>query len=796
MRGLCVTASPNAASVWTKPLLSLSLRSSRLPGAEGITRPAARQAWGIGVNPVRFGRNLRLAALTKARSRWVLIAFTLALTVVAFAGPYNLPGPWKGAVPALGVVIVAVREWYDKRGPQGHVAAIRATGRKRAREQGRAQLLAGVQREWVKKFGTTGSLGVSLDYQLRPVPMDIYHRPISSGSSSPAGTPAGFSNIDAAFEEAGGHLLLLGAGGSGKTWMLVSLAGRLHDAAKTDSHAKIPVVLRLADWRSQYSDSEFVDWVIREMANRYSIPAELSRRWLDNYELALLLDGLDEVAEDDRRECSSGIKKFLASYGVNSVLVTSRTIPGEDPAAELNLGSAVEIVPLSIDSLAASGSLPQPISELSESDLKDWARELLDTPLMVSVASVALSQLTTEQLRTTPKNVRRSLIFDAYVTTAIDKPRSIGLAGHSAPRFLQYLTSFAILLVRLHLTAFAWSDLTSAALPGRLCRWVTMGVPGLAGAGVGALASLWVSPWWATALGLGVSLILIPDAPNFEWDNLDRRDRVITTCAVLLAVGEAVAVSKIGGVRGLALVVLPLTPLVLGPWTEKRDRDNFAFCAIGIGTGFAGVAVFSAHFTSNLLANIAIGAGSMILCCPLLSWLAFRFGGVADFGFLLTPVLVPASGIFLVLALAVRQSPAAVIPVGLGALAPLVLWSGMQFDYEEARKGDGVSRSLPLVSLGAMLTIPIVNDWRAVPLVALLGSMIYISFYLRRPYDGAPLLKRPIIHAWLASQKEIPWRFRPFADSAVERMLLRRVGERYVFWHPLLQEHIYQKPIH
>lgn len=82
------------------------------------------------------------------------------------------------------------------------------------------------------------------------------------------------------------------------------------------------------------------------------------------------------------------------------------------------------------------------------------------------------------------------------------------------------------------------------------------------------------------------------------------------------------------------------------------------------------------------------------------------------------------------------------------------------------------------------------------PGVAILGSLLYILSYLRRLHDGIPLLKLPIIHALLTSQGVIPWRFRPFADSALDRMLLRRVDGRYVFWHPLLQEYIYQKLVH
>jgi hypothetical protein len=152
-----------------------------------------------------------------------------------------------------------------------------------------------------------------------------------------------------------------------------------------------------------------------------------------------------------------------------------------------------------------------------------------------------------------------------------------------------------------------------------------------------------------------------------------------------------------------------------------------------------------------------------------------------------------------------RQPAIAIIPVVFGILVPTFMW--VVDEYNKAPTSDlrylrshsrfKVFDIMPKISLlaplGAVLTVPFVNDWLATPLVALLGWMLYISFYLRRGHDGILPLKRPVIHALLRSQRIIPWRFRLFADSAVDRMLLRQVERRYMFWHPLLQEHIYKK---
>jgi hypothetical protein len=773
---------------------------------------------------VGLGKSGRqLASFARSKSRWVGFVLTAAAIVIAFLGPFNLPTVWKGAVAALGVLIGVGTRFATSQGRQSeHVAAVQLE----ARNRGRAQLLERVDAE-LTRVGTIGSLGVSLDYRLGAVPTGALNHFVPGESSPEANAPTEYDDIEIAFQAAGRHLLLLGAGGSGKTWVLASLARRLYDAAKADSSVQIPVVLQLGNWgreesaRPEESGGDFVQWVADELSSLYRIPPELSRWWLkDSYEFTLLLDGLDEVIPHRRQDCIRGIRGFLDSYGLNGLLITSRNISGHNLSAELGLSGAAELMPLSIDTLIESGSQLPLISELTESDLEDWARELLDTPLMVTVASAALSQLPRGQLREVSKDMRRSLMFDTYIEAAIGKRQSAGLAGHSTKKFLGYLVGFANLLAALGLTTFVWRNLTSATLSAGLRRWVTIALPLLAGAGAGALTSLKAPPWWAAALGLCVSLLLIPDAPlpHLSWPN--NRDLAVAICAVLLAITEAVVISKIGGVRGLLLAAVLAALLVLGPWTDSIETDGLGACALGIGVGLAGVAVFWAQFTSSRLANIALGAVSAILCCALLLTLWFTYidvkfrkpedseilenlGMSVLIGMLLIIVLALFSTIFLAVALVLRQPLIAFIPVIFGTLSPAFWWiyqnsTSPPLGFRSDRwfmPYEPVYQISLLAPIGAILTVPVVNDWLATPLVALLGWMLYISFYLRREHDGIPPFKRPAIHALLTSQGIIPWRFRLFADSAVDRMLLRPAERGYMFWHPLLQEHIYQKSI-
>ena len=269
-------------------------------------------------------------------------------------------------------------------------------------------------------------------------------------------------------------------------------------------------------------------------------------------------------------ECVQDINKLLESYGLNGVLITSRNTHDNAHIAKLAIDDAVALAPLSLDEALASGSLSELASQLGKDDLEEWARELLNTPLMLSIAAVALSPDSTGELRAAPAAERASLLFDAYLAEVIGESRRLGLAGHSGPQFMEYLTSFAGLLATLRLTEFVWRDLTSAALPASLRRWVTIGFTLAAGASVGGVTSLWVSPWWAAAIGLGTALSLFRTRRCHGLLGRGRRfpvndrDSVVAGCALVLAVGEGVALSRFGTVTILvvALVVLAFVPFV------------------------------------------------------------------------------------------------------------------------------------------------------------------------------------------------------------------------------------------
>jgi predicted NACHT family NTPase len=88
------------------------------------------------------------------------------------------------------------------------------------------------------------------------------------------------------------------------------------------------------------------DWIVRELAARYDIPALQARTWLNADQLIPLLDGLDEVAEEHQQACVTAINNFLAQRGATRIVVYCRTTDYERLRDPLRAYGALTIQPL------------------------------------------------------------------------------------------------------------------------------------------------------------------------------------------------------------------------------------------------------------------------------------------------------------------------------------------------------------------------------------------------------------------------------------------------------------------
>ena len=233
------------------------------------------------------------------------------------------------------------------------------------------------------------------------------------------------------FDEAGHILLILGEPGSGKTTMMLDLARALLEQARTDMTVPIPVVFNLSSFTE--AEQSLADWLVSEFRRGYDVPEKLARYWLAHNELALLLDGLDEVRADRRAGVVEKLNHYRSEHLAPWLVICCR----KDEYAELSAAGsaladvdAVVIQPLTPDQIEGylaglDGPEPRQLWRALQGD--PALLEVAGTPLMLNVMLLAAGALNWDDLPSPhPPAVVRSHIYDAYIHSILERPRNTG----------------------------------------------------------------------------------------------------------------------------------------------------------------------------------------------------------------------------------------------------------------------------------------------------------------------------------------------------------------------------------
>lgn len=182
-----------------------------------------------------------------------------------------------------------------------------STEQQRAQRNRRAMLEL-VRNTWVEgvfEQSLHGAVLIELGLEEQP---DAVERPwdmLVQMPGQPSCTlPRGTKVIDV-FDEMNQALLILGQPGSGKTTMLLELARDTIARAEEAPAECTPVVFNLSSWAEKRLP--LVEWLVEELNTKYNIPKKIAQPWVEGDELLLLLDGLDEVAEEWREDCIEAI---------------------------------------------------------------------------------------------------------------------------------------------------------------------------------------------------------------------------------------------------------------------------------------------------------------------------------------------------------------------------------------------------------------------------------------------------------------------------------------------------------
>src|SRR5690606_2234737 len=120
-------------------------------------------------------------------------------------------------------------------------------------------------------------------------------------------------------------LLILGAPGAGKTTVMLDIAKSYLALAEDDAGVPVPVILTLSSWPGK--ETPFDDWLVSHMREQYrdDITDKTARYWLEHNEIALFLDGLDELPEDRRGDAVMAVEAFRKTALGRWFVVCSRS---------------------------------------------------------------------------------------------------------------------------------------------------------------------------------------------------------------------------------------------------------------------------------------------------------------------------------------------------------------------------------------------------------------------------------------------------------------------------------------
>jgi len=311
------------------------------------------------------------------------------------------------------------------------------------------------------------------------------------------------------FDEADRALLILGEPGSGKTITLLELARSMTILAENDPAHPIPVVLNLSTWGKQRQT--FANWVVKELNAKYQIPHRIGRRWLENDELSLLLDGFDEVRAEHREDCIDAINQFRQERGLTAIAVCSRAREYENLKARFNLGGAVRLQTLTVEQidayLAEAGSELQALRNALRDD--PTLRELAQSPLMLSVMSLAYRATPADELdgeASYTVDERRWRLFEIYIERMF-KRKGRRNQPYAPKKTKGWLTWLAQQMIQHNESLFLIEQLQPSWLLTRTVRWVyvlaSRTISGLfIGLPAGLLISLvlWLLTYWNSTL--------------------------------------------------------------------------------------------------------------------------------------------------------------------------------------------------------------------------------------------------------------------------------------------------------
>ena len=660
-------------------------------------------------------------------------------------------------------------------------------------------LLEKVQRFWVEGVLEKSVQGAPLidlkqTYRMEAIdhPWDDLLGPALIGGAEEE--TAGWA-IEDVFERADHALLILGDPGSGKTTTLITLARALIEQARQDNRRPIPVILNLSSWAQMGLNLD--GWVVEELTAKYQIPRRYGRKWLAANDLVLLLDGLDALPLPARRVCVEAINAFRGSHGLTGLAVGCRDTEYLELGTKLDVCGAVALRPLDDEQIEAYLALGgEDLAELDEalSDAPALA-EMARNPLMLSLMTAVFASGTGEsdegeELATGSES--QELILDAYVHNMFD--RRAAHVNYTQEKTLDWLGWLARRMNDHNQSIFLIEQIQPSWLPNRRQRLTYLALAGVITGTAGGIIM------WLLWRLLRYTLPQLPAATS---------EFIAGFLGITQTAAEPVTI-----ILGNLLLGLLLAGTLAFLFERRRgqpsDQDavrrwrRLQTLLVGLETG-AATALFVALFSDPLIAlawGVAEGFMYGASVRYIFGWsYATEVRTVERLGWSWPHA---GTGVLVGLLLGIVAEVIETMLYGYNGasrtlstlmLAGFVL-GGMRGRSTQVkiRPNQGVWLSLRNAVIAAVVlsvTLAalswIIRDVAYAWQIGVLAAVIAVAIM-----GGSVFIKHFLIKAMLTLQGLMPWQQARFLDHAAQLVLLRKVGNGYIFVHGLLQAHFAQ----
>jgi hypothetical protein len=604
----------------------------------------------------------------------------------------------------------------------------------------RAQLLDNMYSIWIEgileKNLKAGDLRIEKDLKVDAVLTDADFRDYRLAPDA---------SIGDVFHKMGGQILILGDPGSGKTIMLLQLLKDLLIDTCEDL-TEIPVLLNLSSWAAEQKPLEA--WLADEMLRVYGVPRKQSRKWLQSERLILLLDGLDEVAEQigqahPRQACATAINCYREVYPAMQIVVCSRIVDYQMLQKKLKLNSAISLRPLTRKQIFdyLQGPAAEGVRDLITAE--ESAYEMVQTPLLLNIMKMSYANISYREgpvqklkLENATKDDRRDHLFELYVNK-----QTKNSDDYSKKNTYQYLQWLARHMIDHNISIFYIEDLQfSMLLTARNIKRIFIlrsgYILGLIFGSIGIVSGL--------AFGLTMSSLAKPP--------------------VLASLILSVIFGGILGIVGCALgLIYGCLRVISGGLNERiklAERIHFTWNSVAVIFGLIGAIIGWAYWGM-------LGAAS------------FGCLGVLMYAIKVSENVLgrqePGSGI--------RKSWINISLVSTMALVTTPVFGPTTLMTLEKVTNQGLSLTQGLLSISIIV----------LTFILVFGLIVSLFFA-----QGTELIRHNILRSLLSQEGNIPpihylsitGRYDRFLDHAADISLLRKVGGGYIFRHRMLMEYL------